>query len=137
MPQTESPASSYDRTTSGHHSSLKGDATDLLCGDTRGALWQHKMSVVARQHEPSIFMHHTRCIMHHVLTTSGFGPWSRLWSLVPGPWVLALVPGPWSLVPWPWSMAMAMASLGPIRCSKLNLHNSTLVAPFGTSIEAK
>ena len=49
MPRTEPPASSYDRITSGHHSSLKGDTTDLSCGDTRGALWQHKMSVVARQ----------------------------------------------------------------------------------------
>ena len=49
MPRTEPPASSYDRITSEHHSSLKGDTTDLSCGHTRGALWQHKMSVVARQ----------------------------------------------------------------------------------------
>ena len=25
------------------------DTTDLSCGETRGALWQHKMSVAARQ----------------------------------------------------------------------------------------
>ena len=49
MPRTEPPASSYDRITSEHHASLKGDTTDLSCGHTRGALWQHKMSVVARQ----------------------------------------------------------------------------------------
>ena len=42
---------------------------------------------------------------------------SRLWSLVPGP--------------------LAMAISGPISCPKLNLHNSTLVAPVGASIGAK
>ena len=31
------------------HSSLRGDTTDLLCGETRGALWQKRMFVVARQ----------------------------------------------------------------------------------------
>ena len=31
------------------HSSLRGDTTDLLCGETRGALWQNRMLVVARQ----------------------------------------------------------------------------------------
>ena len=35
--------------TSEHNSSLRGDATDLLCGETRGALCHHKMSVVVRQ----------------------------------------------------------------------------------------
>ena len=72
--------------------------------------------------------------------SDGHGHWPLPWPW-PWPWPLALAIG---LGHWPWPLAMAFGhGLGHDRfgadclCSKLNLHNSTLVAPFGASIVAK
>ena len=66
-----------------------------------------------------------------VLGATSFGPWSLVLALVLGPlsWLWSLVPGP-GFGPW--------SRLGPrlmsISYPKLNLHNLTLVSPFGGSL---
>ena len=127
--------------TQGNHKGRRPPkAASLVSCHHRGLVLPQQATCVATAHlssrhtrNPSYRLSATTSVPMFLVPGPGFGPWSQLlvsgpWSLVPAR-VLVLVAGFWGGV---WGKVS-----GQILCSRLNLHNSTLVAPFGASMGAK